>query len=61
MPPIPKTRPAVVLEQQASGYILKWLTEEEFWNKGRHAFYKALLKANEMNKQKGKEFDKSEE
>lgn len=33
-------------QQYGSYYILKWLTEEEFWNKGRHAFFKALRETN---------------
>lgn len=37
-------------QQQYGGYrILKWLTEEEWLNKGNHAFFKALQEAN--NKQ----------
>lgn len=42
------TKYPVVIDQQNSGPILKWLTEEEFWQLGRERFYRALREVNEQ-------------
>lgn len=52
MPSRLKPRQAV-LEQQQEGYILKWLTEEQFWKYGRYVFFKTLREVNEQAKRKG--------
>lgn len=42
-----KTKP-VVIDQVGGGYILKELTEEEFWELGRQRYYAALREVNEQ-------------